>query len=322
MYTFLIRKIFCILILSSGFTFAQTYPTKPIRLVVTSSPGASSDILARAIANQISKSMDVPVVVENRPGAGGNVAGAYVKGQAADGYTLMLASVSSHAINSSLYDKMPYDPIKDFTPIIALASNPNALVVSASSGITTVGQLISRVQADPTSGSFSSGGSGTSQHLSAEIFQSMAKLKMLHVPYKGSPEALMSVAKGETLMMFPNIPNAISLAKSGTIRMLAVTSARRLPWLPEVPTVAEAGLPGFEATAWFGLVAPAGTPVAIVEKINYESGKALRDPEVTKMLVSQGFDVMGGTRLDFHTFMTAEIEKWRKVVISSGAKVN
>lgn len=250
------------------------------------------------------------------------MAGAYVKAQPADGYTLMLASVSSHAINTSLYEKMPYDPIKDFTPIIALASNPNALVVSGSSGITSVGQLISYVRANPNSGSFSSGGAGTSQHLSAEIFQSMAKLNMLHVPYKGSPEALMSVAKGETLIMFPNIPNAISLSKSGSIRLLAVTSARRLPWLPEVPTVAENGLPGFEATAWFGLVAPGGTPAAIVDKINYESEKALHAPEVSKMLVSQGFDVMGGSRVEFRNFMIDEIEKWRKVVISSGAKVN
>ncbi len=311
-----------IAIFFAGTASAQNYPDKPIKLIVTSSAGASSDILARTIANQISKSMGVAVVVENRPGAGGNVAGAYVKGQPADGYTIMLASVSSHAINTSLYEKMPYDPIKDFTPIIALASNPNALVVSASSGVTSVGQLISYIRANPNGSSFSSGGSGTSQHLSAEIFQSMAKLNMLHVPYKGSPEALMSVAKGETLMMFPNIPNAISLAKSGSIRMLAVTSARRLPWLPDVPTVAENGLPGFEATAWFGLVAPSGTPAAIVDKINYESEKALHAPEVSKMLVSQGFDVMGGSRMDFRNFMIAEIEKWHKVVVSSGAKVN
>lgn len=312
----------CLVIFPASFAWAQNYPEKPIKLIVTSSAGASSDILARAIANQISKSMGVAVVVENRPGAGGNVAGAYVKGQPADGYTIMLASVSSHAINTSLYEKMPYDPIKDFTPIIALASNPNALVVSASSGITSVGQLISYVRANPNSSSFSSGGSGTSQHLSAEIFQSMAKLNMLHVPYKGSPEALMSVAKGETLMMFPNIPNAISLAKSGSIRLLAVTSARRLPWLPEVPTIAENGLPSFEATAWFGLVAPSGTPAAIVDKINSESEKALHTPEVSRMLMSQGFDVMGGSRVEFRNFMIDEIEKWRKVVISSGAKVN
>ncbi|MDB5581139.1 MAG: tripartite tricarboxylate transporter substrate binding protein [Bradyrhizobium sp.] len=301
---------------------AQAYPTKPVRVVVTSSPGASSDLLARVISDQLSKTMGNPFVVENRPGAGGNVAGSYVAHQPADGYTILLASVSSHGINPSLYKNMPYDPLKDFEPIIALASNPNALVVTPSSGIKSVAELIAYMKANPLKASFSSGGSGTSQHLAAELFGSMAGVKMLHVPFKGSPEAVTSVIRGESLLMFANIPNVLALSKSGSLKMLGVTSAKRLPWLPEMPTIQESGMPGYEATAWFGFVAPAGTPAAVIEKINAGSKKALAAPEVDQVLIAQGFEVMGGSPQDFRNFMAAEIKKWAKVVAVSGATVN
>lgn len=302
--------------------WAQDYPAKPVRLVVTASPGATSDMLARTMADQLGKSMNASFVVENRPGAGGNIAGDYVAKSPADGYTLLLASVSSHAINPSLYKKMPYDSVKDFSPIIVLASNPNALVVSPASGIRSVAELIQAAKAQPGKLSFSSGGNGTSQHLAGELFKSMTGVELMHVPYKGSPEALTAVARNDTTMMFPNIPNAMALAKNGSVRMLAVTTKERLPWLPDVPTLHESGLPGFEAVAWFGLVAPTGTPDVVIQRLNAESRKILAMPEVQKQLISQGFDIMGGSPDDFRTFLQSEIEKWGKVVRQSGAAVN
>lgn len=300
----------------------DAYPSKPVRVVVTASPGAASDLLARAVAEQMGKSMGQPVLVENRPGAGGNVAGAYVSKQRPDGYTILLASVSSHAINYSLYSNPPYDPIKDFTSITALASSPNALIVNPTLPVKTTAELVEYAKKNPTRMSYSSGGSGTSQHLSAELFRTMAGLEALHIPYKGSPEAIMSVARGEAHFMFPNVPNVMELAKAGTVRMLAVTSAKRLSWLPDVPTVAEAGLPGFEATAWFGFVGPAGMPKDIVEKLNIEARKAMDVPEVRRTLTAQGFEVIGGTPQEFQRFISAEMAKWAKVVSTSGAKAN
>jgi len=245
-----------------------------------------------------------------------------VSKQRADGYTLLLASVSSHAINHSLYANPTHHPTKDFAMIAALGSNPNALIVNPALPIRTVAELIDYAKKNPTKSSYSSGGSGTSQHLSAELFRSMAGIEALHVPYKGSPEAILSVMRGEALFMFANVPNVMELAKAGTVRMLAVTSTKRLPWLSDVPTVAESGLVGYEATAWFGLVAPAGTPKDIIDKLHAEARRAVESPDVRKTLVAQGFDIMGGSPADFELFITAEIAKWAKVVAASGAKVN
>lgn len=305
-----------------SFASAQSYPTKPVHIVVTSPPGASSDLLARALAAQLSKALGTPFVIDNRPGAGGNVAGDYVAHQPADGYVLLLASVSSHAINPSLYKKMPFDPIKDFEPIIALASNANALVVNPAAKINSVAELLSFAKAHPAEVTYSSGGAGTSSHLAAELFRSSTGIQMLHVPYKGTVEAVSAVVKGETLLTFANIPNVLEFSKAGTLKMLGVTTAKRLPWLPEVPTIQEGGLPGFEVVAWFGLVAPSTTPSAVIQRLNMEAAKALGVASVRQILSSQGFDIMGGTPKDFQIFMVSEIEKWRKVVASSGATAN
>ena len=301
---------------------ADTYPAKPVRIVVTAPPGATSDMLARIMAEQLGKALKVAFVVENRPGAGGNIAGEHVAKSSPDGYTLLLASVSSHAINPSLYTKMPYDPVKDFAPIIVLASNPNALVVSPASGIKSVADLVKAARAKPGELSFSSGGNGTSQHLAGELFKSMTGVQLMHVPYKGSSEALTAVMRNETTLMFPNIPNALALAKNGNVNLLAVTTRNRLSWLPDVPTLNESGLPGFEAVAWFGLVAPAGAPRSVVDTINAESAKVLARPDVQQQLIGQGFDIMGGSPEAFQAFLKAEIEKWRVVVKQSGATVN
>lgn len=309
--------------LLSSFACAQAaYPQRPVRLVVTAPAGAASDQLARTVSEQMAKTMGQAFVVENRPGAGGNVASAYVAKQRADGYTLLLASVSSHAINHSLYANPTHHPTKDFAAIAAWGSNPNALIVNPAVPVKTVAELIDYAKKNPAKSSYSSGGAGTSQHLSAELFRSMAGIEALHVPYKGSPEAILSVVRGEALFMFANLPNVMELSKAGTVRLLAVTSAKRLPWLPDVPTVAEGGLPGYEATAWFGLVAPTGTPKDIVDKLNAESRRALDAPEVRKTLLAQGFELMGGSPADFEQFITSEIAKWAKVVVASGAKAN
>jgi tripartite-type tricarboxylate transporter receptor subunit TctC len=312
-----------LLFVCCAFAHAQeSYPQRPVRVVVTASAGATSDLLARAVSEQMAKSMGQAFVVENRPGAGGNVASSYVAKQRPDGYTILLASVSSHAINHGLYANPTHHPIKDFSPIVALASSANALIVNPSVPVKSVRELIDYGRKNPGRMSYSSGGSGTSQHLAAELFRSMAGIESLHVPYKGSPEAIMSVARGEAVYMFANVPNVMELAKAGTVRLLAVTSASRLAWLPDVPTVAEGGLPGFEATAWFGFVAPAGTPQQIVTRLNAEARKAIEDPEVRKALVAQGFDLMGGSPAEFQQFISTEMAKWARVVSASGAKVN
>ncbi len=297
---------------------AQAWPSKPVRVVVTLSPGSTSDILARVVSEQMGKSLGQAFVVENRPGAGGNIAGDYVAHQAADGYTIMLASISSHGINPALYAKMPYDALRDFTPIVALASSPNVLIASNETPATTVKELVTWLKGQPAGQvNFASAGAGTSMHLAGELFNSLTGVKTTHIPYKGSPEAVTAVMKNEVTLMFPNAPNAVPLAKSGKLKLLAVTSPKRLSWLPDVPTVAEAGLPGFDVVAWFGFVAPAGVPADIVARLNAEAQKALALPAVREALTKQGFDVMGGSAQEFGQFMRTEIDKWTRVVNSA-----
>ena len=289
-----------------------------MRVVVTLSPGSTSDILARVVSEQMSKSLGQAFVIENRPGAGGNIAGDYVAHQPADGYTIMLASISSHGINPALYAKMPYDALRDFTPVIALASSPNVLIASNETPAVSVKELITWLKSQPAGQiNFASAGAGTSMHLAGELFNSLVGVKTTHIPYKGSPEAVSAVMKNEVTMMFPNAPNAVPLAKSGKLKLLAVTSPKRLSWLPDVPTVAEAGLPGFDVVAWFGFVAPAGVPADIIARLNAEAQKALALPAVREALTKQGFDVMGGSSQEFGQFMKSEIDKWTRVVNSA-----
>ena len=301
-----------------AFAQAPAWPSKPVRVVVTLSPGSTSDILARVVSEQMSKSLGQAFVIENRPGAGGNIAGDYVAHQPADGYTIMLASISSHGINPALYAKMPYDALRDFTPVIALASSPNVLIASNETPAVSVKELITWLKSQPAGQiNFASAGAGTSMHLAGELFNSLVGVKTTHIPYKGSPEAVTAVMKNEVTMMFPNAPNAVPLAKSGKLKLLAVTSPKRLSWLPDVPTVAEAGLPGFDVVAWFGFVAPAGVPADIIARLNAEAQKALALPAVREALTKQGFDVMGGSAQEFGQFMKSEIDKWTRVVNSA-----
>ena len=301
---------------------APAYPTKPIRIVVPFPPGGATDILAREVAQKLNEAWGQQVIVDNRPGAGGNIGSELVAKAAPDGYTLEMGTVGTHAINASLYAKMPYDNVKDFVPIILVAGVPNVLEVNPSLPVNSVAELIAYAKANPGKLNFASSGNGTSIHLSGELFKAMAGVEMTHVPYKGSAPALQDLIAGQVQLMFDNLPPSLPQIKAGKLRALAVTSSVRAPALPDVPTVAEAGLPGFEASSWFGLLAPAGTSPAIVAKINAEVAKWLATPEAKENLSKQGANAAGGTPEDFASHIAAETAKWAKVVKESGAKID
>jgi tripartite-type tricarboxylate transporter receptor subunit TctC len=301
---------------------AQTYPVKPIRIVVPFPPGGATDILARDVAQKLTEAWGQQVIVDNRPGAGGNIGSELVAHSAPDGYTLEMGTVGTHAINASLSAKMPYDHVKDFAPVILVAGVPNVLVVNNAVPANSVAELIAYAKANPGKLNFASSGNGTSIHLSGELFKVMAGVQMTHIPYKGSAPALQDLLGGQVQLMFDNLPPSLPQIKAGKVRALAVTSLTRAPALPDVPTVAESGLPGFEASSWFGILAPAGTPPAIVAKLNAEIAKWLATPEAKEQLAKQGANAAGGTPEDFAKHIAAETAKWAKVVKDSGAKID
>jgi tripartite-type tricarboxylate transporter receptor subunit TctC len=298
------------------------YPTKPIRIVVPFPAGGATDVLARAAAQKLTESLGQPVVVDNRPGAGGNIGAELVAKSAPDGYTLLMGTVGTHAINPGIYPKMPYDHVRDFAPIILVAGVPNVLEVNPSLPVNSVQELIAYAKANPGKLNFASSGNGTSIHLSGELFKTMAGVQMTHVPYKGSAPALQDLVGGQVQLMFDNLPPSLALIKAGKLKPLAVTSKVRAPALPDVPTLAESGLPGFEASSWFGLLAPAGTPQPVIAKLNAEIAKWLATPEAKEKLVAQGANIAGGTPEDFARHIAAETAKWQKVVKDSGAKID
>jgi tripartite-type tricarboxylate transporter receptor subunit TctC len=302
--------------------FAQSYPSKPIRLIVPFPPGGTTDILAREMGERITSATGQPVVIDNRPGAAGNVGSDIVAKAAPDGYTLLMCTVSSHAINPGLYSKLPYDHIKDFAPVILVARVPNVLEVNPSVPVNTVTDLIKLAKEKPGQLNFASSGSGTSIHLSGELFKTMAGVDMVHVPYKGSAPAVTDLVAGQVQVMFDNLPSSLGQIKAGKLRAIAVTSTQRAPALPDVPTIAESGLPGFEATSWFGVLAPAGTPPAIIAKLNAEIDKWLQSPEAKEKLLGQGAAAAGGTPEQFGAYIRAETDKWAKVIKTSGAKID
>jgi tripartite-type tricarboxylate transporter receptor subunit TctC len=307
--------------LASG-AWAQAYPTKPIRLVVPFPPGGATDILARAVAQKLTDKWGQPVVVDNRPGAGGNIGSELVAKAAPDGYTLEMGTVGTHAINASLYAKMPYDHVKDFAPVILVAGVPNVLEVNPSLPVNTVQELIAYAKANPGKLNFASSGNGTSIHLAGELFKVMAGVQMTHIPYKGSGPALQDLIGGQVQLMFDNLPPSLPQIKAGKLRALAVTSSTRSPALPDTPTIAESGLPGYEASSWFGVLAPAGTPPAIIAKLNAEIAAWLATPEAKEKMVALGANIGGGSPEDFAKHIAAETAKWQKVVKESGAKVD
>ena len=307
----------------------SAWPTKPVRIVVPFAAGGTTDILARSIAPELQRVFGQPFVVDNKPGAGGNSGAAEVAKAPADGYTLLMGTVGTHAINPSLYPKMPYDHIKDFAPVTLVAGVPNVVVMNPASaqryGVNSIADLARAAKANPGKMNVASSGNGTSIHLSAELFKSMTGTFMLHLPYRGSGPALIDLIAGNTDLMFDNLPSALPHIKSGKLKALAVTSAKRSLALPDLPTVAESGVPalkGYEASSWFGLFAPAGTPADVVLRIQQETAKAMALPAVNERLMSQGAIPGGGTPAEFTAFIAAETKKWAQVVKVSGAKVD
>jgi tripartite-type tricarboxylate transporter receptor subunit TctC len=277
-------------------------------------------MMARTIGAKLQERWGQPAVIENRPGASGIIGTDLVAKAAPDGYTLVMATQTTHAVNPSLYSKVPYDPVKDFSPITLAGWTPLMLVVPASLPVTNLRQLVAWIQANPGKVAYGSGGNGTSQHLTGELFKSMAGVDMLHVPYKGSAPAMTDLLGGQISLMFDNLPTALPHVKSGKLRGIAVTSQQRSPLAPEVPTLAESGLPGFDVATWFGLLAPAGTPADIVNKIQEATAAGLSEPAVRQKLSAQGIEVVAGTPAQFATFLDTEVARWGKVIRDSGAK--
>lgn len=300
---------------------AQGYPTKPVTIVVPFAPGGATDIMARQLAERLNKRLGQPVIVENKPGAGTMIASEYVAKAAPDGHTVLLAA-SSLGIAPSLYSQVRYDPVKDFTPISLVASVVHVLEVHPSVPAKNVAELITWIKANPAKANYGSVGAGTSTHLESELFNTMAGVKMTHVPYKGSAPALMDLVAGNLQVMFDAWASSGPFVKEGKTRLLAVTTAQRSKILPEVPTVAESGLPGYEAMPWLGFVAPAKTPAAVVDKFHTELVEVLKEPEVQAKFHSLGLDIIGNTPQEFGEFIKKDIVKWAKVIKESGAKVD
>jgi len=300
---------------------AQAYPTKPIRIICPFPPGGGLDITARAIGLELSKSLGQPVTVENKPGAGGNIGAAETARSAPDGYTLFITLNSLHSINPLLYAKLPFDAMKDFAFITPLVAFSNVLIVNPSNPAKTVQELIAQAKAQPGKLTYASSGNGTNVHLVGELFKSMAGVDVVHVPYKGSAPALTDMISGNVTMMFETIPFAISQIKSGKLRALAVTSAKRQPLLPEVPTLAESGLPGFDTIAWYGLIAPAATPRDIVMKLNAESIKGAHSKEFRDRMEPLGFEIVTGTPERMADLLRADAARWAPVVKATGVKI-
>lgn len=308
------------LILPGSLALAQPqWPSKPVRMLVPWPPGGSNDIVARAIAPRMSETIGQQVVIENRGGAAGTVGAEVVARGEPDGHLLMLHSVT-HVSNATLYRKLPYDTLKDFTPVGMVSTQPTLLVVHPSFPVKSVKDLLAIARARPKEVFYGSAGNGSAPHLSMMLFSMVGKVELVHVPYKGGGPAMAALLGGEVPLMIATVPSVMGQIKSGKLRAVATASSRRLLSLPDIPTIAESGLPGYEVIAWFGLFGPAGMPSAVVERLNTESNRALAQPAVRENLVQQGFEIMGGTVQEFTAFVRSELDKWARVVKASGAK--
>jgi tripartite-type tricarboxylate transporter receptor subunit TctC len=301
---------------------ATDYPTKPIRFIVPFAPGGSTDIVARVIGENLSQSLGQPVVIDNRSGAGGNIGADLVAKATPDGYTMLMGTTGIMSINGSLYRSLPYDASKDFEAVIMAVSITNLLAVNPSVPAKSVQELIALAKSKPRDLTFASSGAGSSTHLSGELFKSMARVDITHIPYRGSGQALADLLGGQVTMIFDNMPSVLPHVKSGKLRPLAVTSLERSPVLPDVPTVSEAGVSGYESKSWSGVVVPAKTPKEIIQKLNAEIVKIFARPEVKEKLAGLGADPVGGPPEHFAAHIKAEREKWSKVVQEAGIKVD
>ena len=318
------KKILAALVLAlalSPSAFGQTYPSKPIRIICPFPPGGAVDIASRAIADALTKTMGQSVIVENRAGAGGNLGGEIAAKSPPDGYTLFMTTSGIQAINPALYAKMNYDPNKDFVPVVALVSLDNVLVMHPSVRVNSVKELIDLAKAQPGMISAASSGSGTSIHMSLEMFKHLTGTDILHIPYKGSAPAVADLLGGQVNIMFDNIPSSLPHIKAGKLHAIATTGAKRSSTLPDLPTVAEAGVPGYESGVWFGLVAPTGTPKDIIAKLNAEALKAVKLPDYQKRMNDLGYEIIAGSPERMAERIKGEIARWGPVVKASGAKV-
>jgi len=305
--------------LATSAAFAQPWPAKPIRVVVPFPAGGGTDIITREVTNKVA---GYNFVIDNKPGAGGNLGVDAAAKSPADGYTLVMGQTSNLAINPTLYAKLPYDPVKDLTPVSLVASSPLVIVASASSPFRTLADVVKEAKAHPGSINFASSGNGTVAHLATESFQKRAGIKLTHVPYKGASQGATDVIAGAVQLYVSSIPTLIGHIRSGKMRAIAVTSAQRVADLPDVPTIAESGYQGFEAVTWFGLLGPANLPKDRVAKLNADINKALKDPELKKKLDAQGADVLGGTPEQFARLIRDDIGRWGAIVRESGAKID
>jgi tripartite-type tricarboxylate transporter receptor subunit TctC len=325
----MIRSWLAIVLIAFGTSavHAQSWPSKPVRIIVPFPPGGTTDIVARSLGVELQRMWQQPVVIENRGGAGGNIGAEQVAKSAPDGYTLLMGTVGTHAINQALFAqtgaRMPFDPVKDFVPITLVASVPNVMVVNPKVPVTNVNEFIAYAKARPGQLNMASSGNGTSIHLTGELFKTSTGTFMVHFPYRGSAPALTDLLAGNMNVMFDNLPSALPHIKAGKLTALAVTSRKRSPALPNTPTMEEAtGIKGFDAGSWFGLFAPAGTPRAIVDKMQVDVAKALATPEVRERFLGQGADPGGMNSEQFAAFIRAETEKWAQVVKFSNARVD
>ena len=310
-----------VLLAGTTWVAAQEYPSKPVRLIVPFAPGGGNDIVARAIAQQLSASLGRQFVVDNRAGAGGVVGAELAAKSPADGYTLFLGGVGSHAVNPNLHAKLPYDPVTDFAPITLIASAPSVLVVHPAVPARTIEEFTALAKANPGKLNFASNGNGSSAQLAAVLYESMAGVRMVHVPYKGLAPALADLLSGEVQLMFSSMVAIIPHIKTGRLRALAVTGRRRSPLLPEVPTLEESGLRGYEAGSWYGILAPAGTPPQIVAKLNAEIVQALQQPAIRERLAAEGAEAIGGTPGEFAAHINAELARVGKILRDGGVRL-
>ena len=310
-----------IVVAAAGDIAAQSYPAKSIRLVAPSTPGDAPDVIARLVAERLSVALGHQVVVENRPGAGGVVGSEIVAKSAPDGYTLIMGNAGSHGINAAVYSKLPYDILKDFAPVSQIAIAPNIFVVNPGLPVTTIPEFIAYAKARPGQLSYASGGNGSSSHMSMELLKSMAGIDVVHVPYKGSTPALTDVISGQDAVMSVNMPPAVPHVKSGRLRALAVTTRARTPSMPDLPTVGET-LSGYETVAWFGVLAPAGTPKDIVNRLSTEIAKIAQSPDMRERLAAMGAEPVGGTPEEFGAVMARDIAKWTALAKSVGIKID
>ena len=304
-----------------GFAGAQTYPARPIRFIVPFPPGGGNDVMARIIGQKLTDAWGQQVVIDNRGGAGGNIGTEIAARAAPDGYTLFLGGVGSHGTNPGLQAKLPYDPVKDFAPVSQIASASLVAVANVTLPAKSIAELIKIAQQRPGQINYASAGTGSIAHLSVELFNAMAKVNLQHVPYKGTGPALTDLFSGQVQLLFNSALSMTPLIRGNRVRALAVTSATRIRPLPEVPSIAESGVPGYDVTSWYGVLAPASTPSVIVEKLSAEIARIVRAPELHERLLSEGANPVGNTPAQFAAFINSELKRWRKVIQDAGIKV-